>query len=83
MGTRNRSWAAVDMERVGSEEKGGAVISFVKSLAAKWGAELEQKRASGSLKRKLHRFQAELVHKKIIHYPEERSSGTRLSACWG
>lgn len=70
------------MERVGSEEKGGAVNSFVKSLTAKRGTELGHRRASGSLKRKLHQFQPELVHKKIIGYTE-RGSGTRVNACWG
>lgn len=63
------------------EVRKGTVISFVKSLAAKWGAELEHRRAPGTLKRKLHTFQADLVPKKIICYTEEKGSETRVSAC--
>ena len=40
LGARSRSWAAVDMEGVGSEGEGGC-DRFVKSLIVKWGAELE------------------------------------------
>lgn len=40
MGARSRSWAAVAMEGVGSEEEGGC-DRFVKSLIVKWGTELE------------------------------------------
>lgn len=69
----------MDIEGVGSEEKGG-YDQFCQELGCKVGNRAGTE--EGCCVSELHRFQAELVHKKFIDSTEERDSGTRVSACW-
>lgn len=79
MGARSRSWAAVDMEGVGSEEEGGC-DRFVKSLIVKWGNRAGIDEDLG-LEKKLYVIHAESVSKKNhqLYIGERLAAQGRLS----